>query len=294
MLGLLTFMVFTGEALLRLYAPAMSYAYSLKKALPDYKDLPEVAILETITYRAGPGMAIYAGLIGVGLMIIAAVYPIFRRIKLFRWLASNTMWFDFHLMAGTVGPMFIGLHSALKLDTWVSAAFWSMVIVVVSGFLGRYLYTQIPELSSGVELEELDHERAFQAARPRYPVPMAEIDRELSDLRARAQKVAMSPSVLYALFWLLKQDIGRVPLINWDIRNVARRSRLKQLGIEDRRVRKDLARRTARMIIIARRQVVAPKAQLLLNSWKKVHVPFTILLTGFATVHIWDAWSRAW
>jgi hypothetical protein len=239
-------------------------------------------------------MSIYAGLIGAGLMVIAAVYPIFRRIKLFRWLASNTMWFDFHLMAGTVGPMFIGLHSALKLDTWVSAAFWSMVIVVISGFLGRYLYTQIPELSSGVELEELDHERAFQAARTRYPVGMAEIDRELADLRARAQRVATSPSVLYALFWILKQDIGRIPVLNWDIRNVARRRRLKQLNVEERRVRKDLARRAARMIIIARRQVVAPKAQLLLNSWKKVHVPFTILLTGFAAVHIWDAWSRAW
>ena len=48
------------------------------------------------------------------------------------------------------------------------------------------------------------------------------------------------------------------------------------------------------MIVIARRQVVAPKAQLLLNSWKKVHVPFTVLLTVFAVAHIWDAWSRAW
>jgi hypothetical protein len=104
----------------------------------------------------------------------------------------------------------------------------------------------------------------------------------------------MSPSVLYALFWLLKQDIGRVPLLHWDVRNIARRRRLKTLGVEDRRLRKDLSRRAARMIVIARRQVVAPKAQLLLNSWKKVHVPFTILLTGFSAVHIWDAWSRAW
>jgi len=294
MLGLLAFMVFTGEILLRLYAPTLSYEYSLLKASKEFADLPEAAILEQITYRAGKGLSIYCGLIGVGLMIIAAIYPIFRRIKLFRWMASNTMWFDFHLMAGTVGPMFVGLHSALKLDSWVSAAFWSMVIVVVSGFLGRYLYTQIPELASGVELEELDHERAFQAARTRYPVGMAEIDRELSLLRARAQKVAMSPSVLYALFWLLKQDIGRVPLFNWDIRNVWRRARLKACNVDDGRARKDLARRAARMIIIARRQVVAPKAQLLLNSWKKVHVPFTILLTGFAAVHIWDAWSRAW
>ena len=55
-----------------------------------------------------------------------------------------------------------------------------------------------------------------------------------------------------------------------------------------------LARRCDRMMVISRRQVVAPKAQLLLNSWKKVHVPFTIALTAFAALHIWDAWSRAW
>jgi len=289
-LGLLVFMVFTGEALLRLYAKSMSYQYSQFKAHAEYADLPDAAIMELITYRGGPGLSVYAGLIGVGLMIIAAIYPIFRRIKLFRWMASNTMWFDFHLMAGTVGPMFVALHSALKLDTWVSAAFWSMVIVVISGFLGRYLYTQVPELSSGVELEELDHQRAFETARPRMPVAIAELDRELVEQRAKAHKMAQRSSVGYALFWLLWQDYGRVPFIG----GIRRRTRLKQLGVDDRRVRGDLSRRTSRLIVIGRRQVVAPKAQLLLNSWKKVHVPFTILLTGFSAVHIWDAWSRAW
>ncbi len=297
LLGLLTFMVATGEILLRLYAPAMSYEYSVLKASPAFADLPEAAILEQINYRAGRGLSVWCGVIGVGLMIIAAIYPIFRRMKLFRWLASNTMWFDFHLMAGTVGPMFVALHSALKLDTWVSAAFWSMVIVVISGFLGRYLYTQVPELSSGVELEELDHQRAFEKARPMLPVALAELDRELAEHRAQAQKVAMTPSVGYALFWLLGQDLRRLPFIIPfvdDFAGYRRRHRLKQLGVEDRRLRKDLSRRTARMIVIGRRQVVAPKAQLLLNSWKKVHVPFTILLTAFSAVHIWDAWSRAW
>jgi hypothetical protein len=286
-LGLLSFVICLGEILLRVYAPEMSYKFSVLKALPEFADLPDAQIVENIAYRAGPGLSVYCGLIGVGLMIIAAIYPIFRRIGIFRWFASNTMWFDFHLMAGTVGPMFIALHCALKLDTWVSAAFWSMVIVVISGFLGRYLYTQVPELSSGVELEELDHERAFQAARAHLPTPMAEIDRELAEQREKAQKVAMSTSVVRSLWWLIFQDVGRIP------RTLARRGRLGQLGV-DRKTRKDLARRAARMIVIARRQVVAPKAQLLLHSWKKVHVPFTVILTGFAAFHIWDAWSRAW
>ena len=287
MIGIFTFLIALGEVLLRLYAPTMSYQFMQVRADPNTMDLPLEAQLENVHFRAGDKLSVYCGLIGAGLMVIAAIYPIFRRIKLFRWLASNTMWFDFHLMAGTVGPMFVILHSALRLDTWVSAAFWSMVIVVVSGFLGRYLYTQVPGLSSGVELEELDHERAFQKARPRLTVPMAEIDRELAIQRAKAQEVAMSPSVLRALWWLIFQDIGRIP------NTIARRSRLAQLGV-DRRTRRELARRAARMIAIARRQVVAPKAQLLLHSWKKVHVPFTVILTGFAAVHIWVSWSRAW
>jgi Fe-S-cluster-containing hydrogenase component 2 len=300
MVGVLVFIVALGEILLRLYAPAMSYQYSVLKALPEYTDIAEEAILEKITYRAGPGLSVYLGLIGTGLMLIAAVYPIFRRIKFFRWLSSNTMWFDFHLMAGIVGPMFIGLHSAIKLDTWVSAAFWSMVIVVISGFLGRYLYTLVPQLSSGVELEELEHQRAFERLRPTMPVAIAELDRELNEHRADAHRIAMSPSTLMAMFWLLRQDIARLPfIVPWlsllldDIPGYARRHRLKQLGV-DRKTRKDLSRRAARMIVIGRRQVVAPKAQVLLNSWKKVHVPFTVLLTGFAAVHIWEAWSRAW
>jgi Fe-S-cluster-containing hydrogenase component 2 len=287
MLGLLTFLIAFVEAMLRLKAPAMSYQFLKFKKMAEYADLPDAGIIEKITYHAGKGLSVYCGLIGVSLMVVAAIYPIFRRIKIFRWMASNTMWFDFHMMAGTIGPLFVILHSALKLDSWVSAAFWSMIIVVVSGVLGRYLYTLVPALSSGVELEELDHERAFQAARPHVPVPMAEIDRELAEQRAKAQAVAQSTSLLRAMWWLIFQDVGRIP------RTFARRRRLAQLGVQ-RKLRNDLSRRAGRMIVIARRQVVAPKAQLLLHSWKKVHVPFTVLLTVFAVAHIWDAWSSAW
>ncbi len=289
MIGLLVFMIASAEAALLHYAPTMSYRFFQLKHSFKFSDSTTENILDSldIKFHAGDQLSTWCGAIGTSLMIIAAIYPIFRRIKAFRWIASNTMWFDFHLMAGTVGPMFIALHSALRLDTWVSAAFWTMVIVVVSGFLGRYLYTQVPEMSSGVELEQLDHERAFQAARSRNPVPMAEIDRELALAVGRAQNVARSLSVLRALTWLFTEDIGA------GFRTLARRGRLKQLGVTDRRLRKDLARRAARMIVITRRQVVAPKAQLLLHSWKKVHVPFTVMLTAIGAAHIYLSWALA-
>ncbi len=287
MVGLAAFVVAFGEILLRKYAPSMSYLHSTLTNMPEFSDLSEEGLLEKVTYRPGPGLSVYCGFAGAVLMAVAAIYPVFRRIKLFRWLASNTMWFDFHMMAGTVGPLFIMLHAWWKLDTWVSAAFWSMAIVVISGVLGRYLYTLVPGLSAGVELEELDHERAFSSARSQFPAPMAEIDRELGHQRAKAQRVAQSPSLVRAMWWLIFQDVGRV------VRTAVRRRRLARMGL-DRRTRRDLAQRAGRMIVIARSQVVAPKAKLLLHSWKKVHVPFTVLLACFAAVHIYDTWSRAW
>lgn len=285
--GLLAFVVVLGEVLLRAYAPTLSYQFHQLRQQRDFADLPVEAVLEKVSFRAGDELAIQCGLVGTGLMIIAAIYPLFRRLRLFRWMASNTMWFDFHLMAGTVGPMFVVVHSALRLGTWVDIALWSMVIVAVSGFVGRYLYTQVPELSSGRELEELDHERSFQQHRGQNPVAMAEIDRELYDHKVKADRVATHAGVMFTLAWLLIEDLRR------PARWLRRRGRLRRLGVTGR-ARRDLVRRTARMIKIQRSAVIAPKAALLLHSWKKVHVPFTILLTIFSAAHIWVSWDRAW
>jgi Fe-S-cluster-containing hydrogenase component 2 len=279
------------EILLRKYAPTSSYQFAEAKAHALKLGLPEASALEKIGFRAGDSLSVWAGVIGTGLMIIAAIYPVFRRVKVFRWLASNTMWFDFHLMAGIVGPLYVLLHTALKLDTWVSAAFWTMVIVVVSGFIGRYLYTQVPTMASGEELALLDNERALATIRAGYPTIAAEVDRELAEHRERAAEVARSPSVLRAMTWLVAEDLRR------PFRNAARRRQFvrvgKQVGM-DKRIAREAARRTASMVLIDRGQVVAPKTQLLLHAWKKVHVPFTVLLTVIAAAHIYLSWSRAW
>jgi len=283
--GIVAWLVALAEVLLRLYAPTMSYQYAQLRTSGEFPTA-ELA-LQRVGFRSGNELAIQCGLVGTGLMIIAAIYPMFRRLRAFRWIASNTMWFDFHLMAGTVGPMFVALHSALKLSSWVSLAFWSMVIVALSGFIGRYLYTQVPELSSGRELEQLDHERAFAHHRSRHPVAMSEIDRELWEHGQRAGRVAAHYGLVASLTWLLIEDLRRPG------RALARRRRLGRVGVSGK-ARRDLVRRTGRMLLIQRGAVIAPKANLLLNSWKKVHVPFTVLLAVFSAAHIYISWDRAW
>jgi Fe-S-cluster-containing hydrogenase component 2 len=285
--GLAAWLLCLGEILLRLYAPAQSLQFALLRKSTELASLPTDALLERVSFGSGDELAIQCGLVGTGLMFIAAIYPIFRRIRVFRFFASNTMWFDFHMMTGTVGPMFILLHSALALASWVSLAFWSMVIVVISGVVGRYLYTQVPDMLNGRELEELDHERNLARIRASQPKATGEVDRELRDHARNADSVAQSRGMVWALFWLIAEDLRR------PYRYFARRRRLGKLDVP-RAQRRELVRRAGRMMLIHRSRVIAPKAQLLLHSWKKVHVPFTIAMTVFSVAHIWVSWSRAW
>ncbi len=48
-----------------------------------------------------------------------------------------------------MGPVLILYHTAFKFGGIVSVAFWSMVAVVASGVIGRFLYLQIPRTIEG-------------------------------------------------------------------------------------------------------------------------------------------------
>lgn len=267
------------EIMLRTYKPTSSLQYVILRA---QSDMPPIIAEGKVRFLAGNPLSVYCGYIGTGLMILAILYVPLRRVKAFRKIASNTMWFDFHLMSGTMGPAFILLHTALKLDNWVSAAFWSMAIVFFSGVIGRYLYTQVPDLLNGRELEELDHKRAFKTLRLHFPQAIAAIDGILQPHQMRAENIANHAGMMRSFIWLMSEDFKRPQ--RW----MALRRLFKRSGAP-KEVQKELTRRTGRMMLVNRRKVLASRAQLLLHSWKKVHVPFSIIMAVIASVHIWLA-----
>ncbi len=56
---------------------------------------------------------------------------------------------EFHIFLCTLGPILILFHTAFKFGGIVSIAFWSMVAVVLSGVVGRFIYIQIPRTIEG-------------------------------------------------------------------------------------------------------------------------------------------------
>lgn len=281
-LGLGAWFLCTVEIFLRLWAPEHSLKYLILRQQGLEPTLAAFKVAQS-GFNAGNDLGVWCGYVGTVLMAIAAIYPMWRRMSGFRAIASNKVWFEFHLMTGTVGPLYIVLHSTLKLDNWVAGAFWSMIIVAISGAVGRYLYTQMPELLNGRALEEVDHRKAFSNWRRKYPQAIKTAEEEISRHRSRAQYISQRAGLWQSLFWIMSEDLKRPS------RRLLRKMALREQA--PRSVAKEIAERTGRLVLIERREVLLPRAQLILHSWKKVHVPFTVILTVLSAVHIWQSWN---
>jgi hypothetical protein len=93
------------------------------------------------------------GIIGTAMMAFGVFIYIARKRYNFlsRYIRLKYL-LEFHIFLCTLGPILIVFHTSFKLGGIVSVAFWSMVAVVFSGVIGRFIYIQIPRSIEGREL----------------------------------------------------------------------------------------------------------------------------------------------
>ena len=58
-----------------------------------------------------------------------------------------------HIITGIVGPFMVLLHTSWKFNGLAGLTLLLTLVVVGSGFVGRYLYTAIPRGDDGAEME---------------------------------------------------------------------------------------------------------------------------------------------
>jgi uncharacterized membrane protein len=107
-----------------------------------------------------------SGVVGHGLGIIGSLFIVIgvfsymtrKRFRRFQRVGVLKYWLEFHIFLCTLGPVLILFHTTFKFGGIVSVSFWSMVAVVLSGIIGRFIYIQIPRTIEGraMSLHELD------------------------------------------------------------------------------------------------------------------------------------------
>ncbi|HKM65579.1 MAG TPA: hypothetical protein VJX70_00305 [Candidatus Acidoferrum sp.] len=236
-------------------------------------------------------IGIKLGLFGVLLFFLIYLYPLRKK---WGWLGrqgNSRHWLDYHVVLGTTAPLVIAFHASFKFGNIAGMAFWSMLCVTLSGFVGRYLYSQVPRNLNAAELSMKEMRETEDSLR-----------QELA-----AQKMAFG-SRMEALYDLpTPDDVDHMPMIVAllymiliDLRRPFQISllRLQAAGFGAWLISLFGLRRTPdlkleRGIAIARRQAALSKRILFLqrtqqvfNLWHVVHRPFSYAFAILAIVHI--------
>ncbi len=106
------------------------------------------------------------GMIGFLMFLLIYLYPLRKK---WAWLGrqgKSRHWLDFHVLLGLSAPIVITFHASFKFSGLAGVAYWIMIIVSLSGIVGRYIYAQIPRSLNFAELsfkEAQDQSNALAA-----------------------------------------------------------------------------------------------------------------------------------
>jgi hypothetical protein len=241
--------------------------------------------------RPSGTIGVNLGVLGVLLFFLIYLYPLRKR---WGWLGrqgNSRHWLDFHVILGTAAPLVIALHSSFKFGGIAGMAFWIMTAVTVSGFIGRYLYSQIPRSLNAAELSMKEIQDIEVKLRWAAENKHEKIGTYLINLFAlpSAAQVARTSTVT-ALCWMIWLDLKRPFQVSW--LRLRAGGFLEWLGS----LLGILATRNTqleRAILVARRQAALSKRVLFLSRtkqvftlWHVVHRPFSYSFAILAILHI--------
>lgn len=231
------------------------------------------------------------GMFGVILFFLIYLYPLRKR---WGWLSrqgNSRHWLDFHVVLGTTAPIIIAFHSSFKFGNIAGMAFFSMLAVTLSGFVGRYLYAQIPRSLNAAELSMKEMEEREEALRKELANHKLTFGQRMEALYSlpTPEHVAGTP-MLVALLWMILIDFkrplqvsllrlqaagfGRWLLAFGGLRRTSDRKLEHAVGVA--RIQAALAKR---ILFLSRTQQV-------FHLWHVVHRPFSYAFAILALLHI--------
>ncbi len=225
----------------------------------------------------GHGLGILGTLLILGLLL----YSIRKRFRFFRRWGYLSTWLRYHIFMGVAGPLLIVFHTTLKFNGLVSISFWSMVAVAISGFIGRYIYIQIPRARNGIELSVTEIEELKKKLTKDLMEKYRLEEKHFKRLEGFSAITHANPGYLYIFFVLPMQNV----LVRFSIYRFFRRISKGESHIP-RDELKVLRKTLVRYVTLTRRLAVLDKVHRLFHSWHVVHKPFAYVMIIIMVIHV--------
>jgi len=231
--------------------------------------------LNPVLRQSGSAGHLFA-LIGTLFMLLLLLYSLRKRCRFAAGWGDLGVWLSAHIFLGFAGPLLVLFHTVGKFSGIVAIAFWSMVLVVASGMVGKFIFALIPRSLSGMELSRI------------------EMEAEEIGLTFEMRKLLPAAHPFWQRLAAIEDESGRRS--RWEHLHLffepftLRRQLRRRLGNSsglDRRQRKKL------ISLVVKRHMIHHQAQLLqqtlriLHYWHLVHQPFVIIMFLILLVHVY-------
>jgi hypothetical protein len=253
---------------------------------------PERALSPKHAYLKPSGtIGLHLGMFGVLLFLFIYLYPLRKK---WAWLGrqgSSRHWLDFHVLLGLVAPVIVTFHSAFKFSGIAGVAYWIMVVVALSGVVGRYIYAQIPRSLNSAELSfrEAQEQSARMASQLKSTGILSLRDLEgllrLPDIR-RVQSIS-----LIGILWRMLLFDFAFPFRVWRLRQKMLWSQRKWwslvgFGRGENVVLERAISMAREQTLLTKKILFLSKSQRMLHLWHIIHRPFSYSFAVLASIHV--------
>lgn len=218
------------------------------------------------------------GILGFLLMLMTeTLYSLRKRSRRARWGRMST-WLRFHIFTGLVGPYMVLLHTSWKFNGLAGIVTALTFAIVISGIVGRYIYTAVPRTADGTEVEAGELERQIAASEAGLQHWLDTQPEAARDFFPYLERLSVAPQTGLTLV------LGRT-WAEWSYRLRWGRQVRRMKGMSRTQAR-ELAQLLRRQRALRRQQASLLMARRLLATWHAVHIPIGMVLFTAAFVHI--------
>jgi hypothetical protein len=215
------------------------------------------------------------GILGFILMLMTeALYTLRKRSRSARWGRVST-WLKFHVFSGIVGPFMVLLHTSWKFQGLAGVVMLLTVVIVISGFIGRYIYTAVPRTADGAEIEADELDRQGKAIEGEL-LQMMEAYPDAAQLMTGKLAPQAEPSgagVVLGRFWSDWRN-------RWQWQRASR-----GLPVEIRSQAARLEQLQKQRAVVRRQMASLAMARRMLGLWHTIHIPIGAALFTAAFIH---------
>lgn len=233
------------------------------------------------------GLGYWLGIVGSVMMAVLLFYPLRKKMKLMRGFFSVKSWFRWHMIFGVFGPVLILYHCNFQLGaTNSNVALFCMILVVLSGVVGRYVYQKYNDRVLRYEKNFRRLRRKFDARKKsiyRSGVVSSGLKSRLVEMERKFEQDADSLTTNWKkVNRLLRISKGMMRQIKIDMKQ-ARANRMDSSRIRKlRAVRKHVLREFAMLKKLEKYTYYSQ----LFSVWHLLHFPLFIMLILAAVAHI--------